>query len=103
MRPTDGNTSDDAVPHGIPRFRPSLVPVMVCPAPRFSRRERQLLEGVVDGLSNAQIARILGLQPQTVKNTLTVIYEKVGVRNRLQLAVYALRNRLVSDSKYEGT
>ncbi|MGQ0733986.1 MAG: response regulator transcription factor [Acidobacteriota bacterium] len=42
-------------------------------------------------MTNREIARRLGLQEQTVKNQLSVIYGKLGVRNRLELAVHVAR------------
>lgn len=60
----------------------------------LTRRERQIIACVVNGYSNAEIARRLKVREQTIKNALTVIYEKLGVSTRLQLAVYALRHGL---------
>lgn len=66
-------------------------------APRQSRplfltpRERQVVELLIDGCSNDDIAARLRLRPQTVKNQLTRIYTKVGVATRVQLAVAVLR------------
>ena len=54
-------------------------------------RERQIAEAVAAGHTNARIARKLGLREQTIKNRLSVIYHKYGVRSRLELAVLALR------------
>ena len=57
-------------------------------------RERQVVQLLVDGCSNEDIASRLGLRPQTVKNQLTRIYSKAGVSSRVQLAVAALRQGL---------
>ena len=54
-------------------------------------RERRLLALVAEGCSNAQIAARLHLGTQTVKNQISVLMQKVAVRNRVQLAVYAVR------------
>lgn len=43
------------------------------------------------GQSNAEIAARLGIQLQTVKNLLSVLYGKLGVSTRLQLVLLALR------------
>lgn len=58
-------------------------------------RELRILKLVVDGCTNAQIASRLHLGTQTVKNQLTVLMERVGVKNRVQLAVTAVRRDLI--------
>jgi two-component system, NarL family, nitrate/nitrite response regulator NarL len=57
-------------------------------------RERQVVQFLVDGCSNDDIATRLRLRPQTVKNQLTRIYTKAGVSSRVQLAVAAIRQGL---------
>lgn len=52
-------------------------------------RERQILEALVKGNTTREIAGTYGLGRQTVKNYVTVIYEKLGVRGRGQLLAYA--------------
>jgi DNA-binding NarL/FixJ family response regulator len=59
-------------------------------------RERDVLNRVAAGCTNREIANELGLTEQSVKNVLSVVYEKIHVRNRLELALYALRRRLVA-------
>jgi DNA-binding NarL/FixJ family response regulator len=54
---------------------------------RFSPRERQIATFLASGCSNQEIANRLGLRLQTVKNHLSRIYRKLGVPNRVQLAV----------------
>jgi DNA-binding CsgD family transcriptional regulator len=56
----------------------------------LTRRERQILKLVVEGCTNAPIAVRLHLRTQTVKNQLSVLMEKAGVKNRVKLAVYAV-------------
>lgn len=50
-------------------------------------RERQTVRALQAGATNRQIAHSLGLCEQTVRNRLTVIYAKLGVRNRLELVM----------------
>lgn len=57
---------------------------------RFSHREQQIVRFIVDGCSNQDIARRLDLRLQTVKNHLSRIYRRLGVPNRVQLAVLAV-------------
>lgn len=58
-------------------------------------RERDIVRGVVAGWTNREIARELDLNEQSVKNVLSNVYLKCHVRNRLQLALFALRHRLI--------
>lgn len=57
-------------------------------------RERQIAAAIARGLPNREIARELGVSEQTVKNQLSILYEKLGVRGRVQLAMYVIRHRL---------
>lgn len=57
----------------------------------LSPRETEILEMIVQGLSNKEIAYHLGISQQTVKNHVTAILNKLGVADRTQAAVYALR------------
>ncbi|MDR1804276.1 MAG: response regulator transcription factor [Treponema sp.] len=51
----------------------------------LSRREAEILSLVKDELSNQQIADRLGISRRTVENTLSWIYDKTGIRSRLEL------------------
>jgi pimeloyl-ACP methyl ester carboxylesterase/DNA-binding CsgD family transcriptional regulator len=55
----------------------------------LSVRERQILAAVVAGQSNAEIGAALFVSEKTVRNSLTRIFEKLGVRTRTQAAVLA--------------
>ena len=57
----------------------------------LSKREMEVLECVTKGLSNKEIATSLGISHQTVKNHVTAVLRKLGVEDRTQAAVYALR------------
>jgi DNA-binding NarL/FixJ family response regulator len=58
----------------------------------LSPREMEILEWVVRGMSNKEIAYHLGISHQTVKNHMTAILSKLRVADRTQAAVYALRH-----------
>jgi DNA-binding NarL/FixJ family response regulator len=64
-------------------------------APRLTGRETELLELVVRGRSNAEIARELSVSEHTVKNHLVHIFSKLGVTARTQAAIMALQRGLV--------
>ena len=57
----------------------------------LSPREMEILGHVIDGKSNKETAHHLGISHQTVKNHMTSILSKMGVADRTQAAVYALR------------
>ena len=57
----------------------------------LSPREMEILQYVTQGLSNKQIAQLLRISHQTVKNHMTSILRKLAVDDRTQAAVYALR------------
>lgn len=57
----------------------------------LTSREMEVLSHVTRGMSNKEIAAVLGISHQTVKNHVTAILRKLGVDDRTQAAVYALR------------
>jgi len=60
----------------------------------LTAREREVLQLIVEGCSNAQIARTLYISEKTVKNHITSILRKLSVGDRTQAAVYALQHGL---------
>ena len=66
------------------------------PASHLTPRELQVVGAIVDGATNKDIGRSFGLSEQTVKNHLSHIYDKLGVSNRLELALYAVHHRLLA-------
>lgn len=63
--------------------------------PSLTPRERAILTCIGEGLSNKEIAERLGLSVGTVKNQTSQIFDKLALRDRTQLAIYAIRHRLV--------
>ncbi len=61
----------------------------------LTRREIEILGTIVAGLSNKEIAQKFSLSEDTVKHHLTNIFDKVGVSSRLELALFAINNRLI--------
>lgn len=53
-----------------------------------SERERQVIELVAQGLKNSEVAAIIGTTEHVVKNYLRVIYDKLGLWNRVELALW---------------
>ncbi len=71
------------------------------PPASLTLREIQLLRLVASGLSNKEIAEALRLAESTVKNRLSLLFEKLGVKDRTQAAIYALMHGLLPDSEPE--
>ena len=61
----------------------------------LSERELEVLRLISEGRDNTQIARALYISPETVKDHVSHILVKLGVENRIQAAVYAVRTDLV--------
>jgi DNA-binding NarL/FixJ family response regulator len=59
------------------------------PSHQLSDREREVLQLVTRGLSNKLIARELGISEKTVKAHLTTIFQRIGVTDRVQAAMWA--------------
>jgi len=64
---------------------------------RLTKRESDVLALLVKGHSNKEMAEAMFISEKTVKNHLTSIFRKLGVKDRTQAAVYALKNNIVSD------
>jgi DNA-binding NarL/FixJ family response regulator len=62
--------------------------------PQLTPREAEVLGLVRAGLANKQIARRLGISERTVKAHLTSVFQRIGVADRTQAAVWAERNGL---------
>ena len=61
----------------------------------LTERELEVLRLLADGLDNRQIAEALYLSPTTVKRHVSSIVAKLGVSNRVQAAIWAVRARLL--------
>jgi DNA-binding NarL/FixJ family response regulator len=81
------NPADFAAPslhgNGKPRERAQL-----------SQREREIIVLIAQGYKNKEIAEKMFITEQTVKNHLHNVFDKLGVSDRLELALYAIHNSL---------
>jgi DNA-binding NarL/FixJ family response regulator len=57
---------------------------------QLTETEVRILQHVAAGMSNKEIAQKLSLAESTVKNRLSVLFEKIGVQDRTQAAIYAI-------------
>lgn len=62
----------------------------------LTEREISILKYLVEGLSNIEIGRKLCLSEQTIKKDLSIIMQKLHLTNRVQVAVHAIRNDLIT-------
>ena len=58
-------------------------------------REREVMEAIVSGCTNRRIANRYSISLQTVKHHITKIFEKMGVSNRVELGLFAVKHQLV--------
>jgi two-component system, NarL family, response regulator LiaR len=82
-----------AVLQKLRRDRASTDPLPV-PVDTLSARELEILRLVARGLENSEIAEELSISPKTAKNHLSSVITKLGVSNRVQAAIYAVRHGL---------
>ncbi len=71
--------------------------------PRLSPKEMAIITCITQGKRNKEIAFQLGTTEQVIKNYLRKIYDKLGVSDRLELALYCLHNKIIhSDTDEEA-
>ena len=75
----------------------------VGPQVELTDRERQVLGLLADGLANKQIARRLGISEKTVKGHLTNLFQRIGVSDRTQAALWAERTGALKAPSAQGT
>jgi len=66
--------------------------------PLLSDREKEVVQLVVQGFRNREIGEKLFISEQTVKNHLHNIFDKLGVSDRLELALYAIHHKLIDQA-----
>ena len=67
------------------------------PQVRLSPKQTAIITCIVQGKRNKEIAFQLGTTEQVIKNYLRKIYEKLGVSDRLELALYCLHNKIIDE------
>ncbi|GIQ66496.1 DNA-binding response regulator [Paenibacillus cisolokensis] len=79
----------------LPRLLRTGEPKLAEPDPSLTPRERDIARLVGEGCSNQEIAERLSLSVGTVKNHISQVLDKLELRDRTQLAIYAIRHDLV--------
>ena len=59
---------------------------------KFSKREAEIIDGLIQGKNNLQLAKTLNLSENTIKTHIKSIYKKTGVSNRTELAYLLMLN-----------
>ncbi len=72
------------------------------PSLGLTARERQVVAAIVVGCTNADIAEKFAISSKTVKHHLTKVFDKLGVSNRLELALFAVRRRFDAERFYDS-
>jgi DNA-binding NarL/FixJ family response regulator len=67
------------------------------PIDSLTGREKEILEGLAKGLSNKEIGEKIFLSEKTVKHYITIILQKLQVRNRVEAALLAQKRDLDED------
>jgi len=66
---------------------------------QLTPKEALIVSCVTQGMKNKEIAQRVGTTEQVVKNYLRKVYDKLGVADRLELALYCLNSRVLQDAK----
>jgi two-component system, NarL family, nitrate/nitrite response regulator NarL len=95
----DSHTTAAVIRQFVANDEPAMAPQMPPPArdrerSPLSQREREIVALVAQGFKNKEMAEKMFISEQTVKNHLHNIFDKLGVSDRLELALYAIHNNL---------
>jgi two-component system nitrate/nitrite response regulator NarL len=96
----DSHTTAAVIRQFVANDETPAAPPPLATAPRererspLSQREREIVALVAQGFKNKEMAEKMFISEQTVKNHLHNIFDKLGVSDRLELALYAIHNNL---------
>lgn len=63
--------------------------------PDLTDQEKEILRWIVDGKTNKEIARLVFLAEGTIRNIISTLLSKLELNDRTQLAIYAIKNKLI--------
>ena len=67
------------------------------PIEQLTEKEQEIIRHLVDGMNNREIADKLAYSEKTVKNYLSNIFQKLNLRDRTQVAIFALRHGIIPE------
>jgi DNA-binding NarL/FixJ family response regulator len=65
---------------------------------RLTAKELKIVALIVQGYKNKEIATQLGTTEQVIKNYLRNVYDKIGVSDRLELALFTIHHRILAEA-----
>jgi DNA-binding NarL/FixJ family response regulator len=65
---------------------------------RLTPKELRVIALIVQGFKNKEIANQLGTSEQVIKNYLRSVYDKIGVSDRLELALFTIHHRILAEA-----
>ena len=65
---------------------------------RLTPKELRIVALIVQGYKNKDIAAQLGTTEQVIKNYLRNVYDKIGVSDRLELALFTIHHRILAEA-----
>ena len=65
---------------------------------RLTAKELRIVALIVQGYKNKEIATQLGTTEQVIKNYLRNVYDKIGVSDRLELALFTIHHRILNEA-----
>ena len=65
---------------------------------RLTAKELRIVALIVQGYKNKEIASQLGTTEQVIKNYLSNVYDKIGVSDRLELALFTIHHRILNEA-----
>ena len=65
---------------------------------RLTPKELKIVALIVQGFKNKEIANLLGTTEQVIKNYLRNVYDKIGVSDRLELALFTIHHRILAEA-----
>ena len=88
-----------AVAAGGTAFAPEIRPLLdaASAVPALSPRQREVLDALARGLTNDDIATLLGISTPRVKQLTKALYDKLGAANRAEAVARAMQHRLLTD------